>query len=131
MPEEFIRGEGTDALPQGEATQLNEAMQEPAKEPALAPSYGGSPAPEGVEFKEPKKMPGPAGEEESFLFGPSGTPDKGPYVSRNEVPEFVWQAIPALLEAAQNPDAPAAVRVLISMLNKRIEGRTAAGAEEA
>lgn len=154
MSAEYHKGEGTSQKPQGEAKKLNDAQQPiedgpvqgvpiPAEEPGQElppeeqPPVGGAPpeafgqdAPEGVDLtgRPPSLGAPPSGDSDLALaLGPSTRPDE-PVHSRNnqrQVPDYIFRALPGILRAAQEPDAPPAVRALLDLLNYHInhEGR--------
>lgn len=96
-----------------------------APAPAPGPTPFGPP-PQGVALEgQNQGVPlAPLTEDESLLAGPTARPGEsvtGPSI-RGRVPPEVLAAIPALLEAAKDPDAPPAVRALLQLLDQMVNG---------
>ena len=101
----------------------------PERQPPVNPGTGavdqfGFVPPEGVKLQQPQPMDtaGMTGDEQ-FLYGPDqGAAPLGPPRAKAPIPERVWKAMPALVQAAKDPDAPPAVLALVRLLNNRING---------
>lgn len=93
-------------------------MQRPGQESPVAP-------PRGVQFGGRQKPQAPLSGDDALLYG-TGTYRPNESVttpSRSvEVPDEVFNAIPALLEAAKDPDAPPALHALLELLNYQVNG---------
>lgn len=121
-------------LPQGEAQQLNQGTQlagELAKangKPASKLAKPGQAQPEDayveqpVEYGEPDNSPAlPGNDDEQMLFGPTARPMEPVGYGRNPQgkqtpPADLHQWLPALQEAASDPDAPPQFRNLMKAL---------------
>jgi hypothetical protein len=132
MPEiPYSANQGTpEALPKGQATQLNDAVQlgrEVAAEPfdVTAQSQGSAPAPSPAEplANEPQFVP--QSEDDSLLFGPSAQPEPvfPDLHARLPVPANVESWYPTLVEAAGLPDAPQQVKTLVRLLSYHLGAR--------
>jgi hypothetical protein len=110
-----------DQLPQGAATQLNEALQAvPDQQPAPTPEPAPAPQPD-VLPQAPRRDLSfrPANDVEEFLFGPprDGEAGAGLDVQGRIAPTpDVLRAAPVIVEAAAQPDAPEQLRVLARLL---------------
>lgn len=84
--------------------------------------------PQGVQFDDGRQQPAlpKLNEDDELLFGPSDRPEQSvttPHsVGTASIPQEVYTGLPALLEAAQDPDAPPAIRALVRMLDYHING---------
>lgn len=103
-------------------------VAEGADQEAMQQDPGFSPvAPNGVTLQQPNrpKPPKMQGDDALLYNSPTFRPNEAVNtpVSRNTpVPDAVFNAIPALLEAAKDPDAPPALRALLDLLNYNING---------
>jgi hypothetical protein len=123
---EYRKGEGPDQLEQGEATALNEApMPGPpatALEDAFAP---GQPVPQYPSSPERRAPPAyrPNGLEEEMLF--LDAPEAGtgiPTLPPGRLPSSVLRNLPLMRRAADDPEAPRAVRMIYAALVNSLEG---------
>ena len=137
-PQQVQQGAGTaEQLPQGEATALNEAMPTGTELAASGqpedqvPTTGAAPAEDTAEPDfaaqsdyEPQYQP--EGEDDDFVTGPTTRPDEpvttgafgGP--RRGLSPDLV-AALPVFEEAANLPDAPPQIRILMGALAQLME----------
>jgi hypothetical protein len=116
---EFQANQGTpEQLPQGAATQLNEANPQPADQgQATAPAEEIQPA-QPADY-EPQYQP--ATDDEEFLTGPTTRPDEdvtAGAVMGDRVPPHVRSQLPALQAAADAPGASAELQALVSYLSR-------------
>ena len=99
-----------------------EGMPEGSPE-AVEPTDG---APRGVAFRAPgpETLQGPTSEIDKFLYGETTRPDESQTRSVNQahIPDYVYEALPVLIRAAQDPDASPALLQLVRLLNYRITG---------
>lgn len=115
---------GQQQLPQGEATQLNKLVQAAAtrrRQPGQA-----APTPAGVDLsgrtRQPD-LPNVRDEYMAMLLGPSDRPEEhvttglNNATGRQPVPREVLQHLPALVEAAKDPNAPPQLHVLLALIN--------------
>ncbi len=82
-------------------------------------------APQGVTLQKPQPVPPPTGVD-ALAFGPTSRPDEPVTkdTQRNAVPDYIFQALPALVKAASMPDAPPALRALIRLMDTNINTPT-------
>lgn len=117
-------------LPQGEASQLNEAADN-AKKMASASGLAGAgqPEPEGayvpqpVEYAAPPRVTqeAPGGESDNMLYGPTDRPQEA--ITTGAVPAGVQthpkdmgEWLPALQEAAADPGAPEQLKNMLKLI---------------
>lgn len=111
---EYQRGTGPDALPQGEATKLNENAAPPAQGPDLRPGARlQQDIP--VEYGDPQPVPtnDPSlSDNMQLLTGPSDPMYKAPPAKPGRVPKSFARALPLLAVMSKNPDAPPAMKAM-------------------
>jgi hypothetical protein len=126
---EFRRGTGPDALPQGEAQNLNDAM---AEVPAQQEQGATAPTPEdsGVELAQPsdyEPIYEPETDDDLFLTGPTTRPDEpvttGIPTGAAGVPADVIRNLPLLQRAAQEPGADPKLQTLVALVLRELEGQ--------
>jgi hypothetical protein len=126
----YRRGTGVDALPQGEATTLNDAklttdtasppqeLEPLAPAPEAQPEVG-LPAPAEPGANVPVWQPD--SEDEAWLTGLTLRPDESQTVgaqARTPVPPAVRRALPLLQRAAASPDADPQLMTLVAYLSR-------------
>lgn len=104
--------------PKGEASRLNDSMMPAAPEQALGPDPGPP-----IPLKQPQPLPPPAGED-ALLYGPTSRPGQPVTTQRNssEVPGYIFDSLPAIVRAAQMPDASPALKALVRLLDFHTNG---------
>lgn len=124
-------GTEREALPQGEATAINEATPsiDSAAGQIEGPVREDPTPPEGVEWHDGSDpgMGKYTNEEDQFLFGGSTRPNESLTAFRPgkspPPPKEVEDIMPHLVEAAGDPEAPESVRRLVRLLEYHKNGR--------
>lgn len=80
-------------------------------------------APQGVNLQKPKPIPPPTGED-ALVYGPTGRPQEPVTATtqRAQVPNYIFEAMPALVHASNFPDAPPALRALVRLMDIHVNG---------
>lgn len=127
-PAEVRKGPpGPDQLPQGEAQEVNEAL-EGVREQAAANAPEEEELPP-VEFAPEEKVVderGAESEEDKYLFAPTQRPQESitrgiTPRGRGPLPADLWDWFPAMIEAAMDPTAPPQLKALVAIIADRIE----------
>jgi hypothetical protein len=135
-------GAPSDQLPQGAATQLNQGMQQAQQSAQQAqqnaqsvqnqpqmPENPGAPT-QGIQISAPETSQMPLGDnEDGMLFGPTSRPDEhvttgGGALSKTPPPQDMARWLPALRQAAQDPNAPKMFKEMLSLLTYHISQGT-------
>lgn len=123
MSAEYHKGDVTkpgEQKPQGEAKALNDAMQPMPDEGGVPEPPMDDPGPP-IRLQRPQPLPPPSGED-AMLYGMTTRPNEPVSTPRNraEIPPYIYEQLPAIVRAAQAPDATPALKALVRLLDYHV-----------